>query len=315
MLLGGRFIIDGSMTLGDFTAFTSYLGILIFPILLIGFMSNVIAQAAASHGRITDVLSREMHETHGTRVATLSGTLVVKDVSLTLDGRPVLKQVSFSVEPKTRTAIIGPTAAGKTQLLYLMTGLEQPTTGTITYDGYPLADYQKENFHTKVGLVFQDSSMFNLSIRENIAFSTVVDNEALARAVRAAELDDFLQGLPQGLDTIVSERGSSLSGGQKQRIMLARALALNPRVLLLDDFTARVDQATEKKILANVAREYPELTLISVTQKIAPVEHYDQIVVLMEGEVLAVGTHTQLMHASPEYVQIYESQQSTNRYD
>ena len=116
----------------------------------------------------------------------------------------------------------------------------------------------------------------------------------------------------RGLETMVSERGTSLSGGQKQRIMLARALAINPKILLLDDFTARVDANTEKKILENVSKNYPGLTLVSVTQKIASVESYDQIIVLMEGEVIATGTHQELMKTSPEYVQIYNSQQSTN---
>ena len=157
--------------------------------------------------------------------------------------------------------------------------------------------------------------MFNLTLRENIGFSKTVRDEDLALAISTAELTDFVASLPQGLETVVSERGTSLSGGQKQRIMLARALALNPRVLLLDDFTARVDTATERKILENVQRNYPSLTLLSVTQKIAPVEHYDQIVLLMEGEVLASGTHAELMDSCPEYVQIYDSQRSTQHYE
>nr|MBP7134253.1 ATP-binding cassette domain-containing protein [Patescibacteria group bacterium] len=121
--------------------------------------------------------------------------------------------------------------------------------------------------------------------------------------------------LPEGLETSVSERGMSLSGGQKQRIMLARALALNPKVLLLDDFTARVDAQTEKQILNNLEKNYPNLTLISVTQKIAPIEHFDHIILLMEGEIVAEGTHSELLARSPEYVQISQSQQSTNRYE
>jgi ATP-binding cassette, subfamily B, bacterial len=163
--------------------------------------------------------------------------------------------------------------------------------------------------------VFQDATMFNLTLRENIGFSKTVTDEALGKAIATAELKDFIAALPQGLDTVVSERGTSLSGGQKQRIMLARALALDPRVLLLDDFTARVDATTERKILDNVQRNYPGLTLLSVTQKIAPIEHYDQIVLLMEGEVLASGTHDELMATCPEYVQIYESQRSTRHYE
>ena len=152
-------------------------------------------------------------------------------------------------------------------------------------------------------------------MRENIAFSKTVKDEDLEKAITTAELKDFVDALPDKLDTVVSERGTSLSGGQKQRIMLARALALNPRVLLLDDFTSRVDSTTERKILENVRRNYPDLTLLSVTQKIAPVEDYDQIVLLMEGEVLASGTHAHLLETSPEYVQIYESQRSTSHYE
>ena len=135
------------------------------------------------------------------------------------------------------------------------------------------------------------------------------------KAIETAELSDFIESLPDGLSTIVSERGSSLSGGQKQRIMLARALALNPKVLLLDDFTARVDTNTEKKILNNIAKNYPGLTLVSVTQKIVSIEAYENIIVLMEGELLATGTHKDLLTSSPEYVQIFNSQKSTNTYE
>jgi len=166
-----------------------------------------------------------------------------------------------------------------------------------------------------VGFVFQDSILFNLSIRENIGFSKLVTDEQLKKAIDTAELSDFIDSLPQKLDTIVSERGTSLSGGQKQRIMLARALAINPKILLLDDFTARVDTQTEIKILKNVRRNYPGITLISVTQKISAAENFDQVMVLMEGEMLAKGTHKELMATSPEYNQIYNSQQSISNYE
>jgi ATP-binding cassette subfamily B protein len=236
-------------------------------------------------------------------------------ISLAFGEKQVLKQVSFSAKAGSTTAIIGPTAAGKTQLLYLLIGLLKPTSGTITYDGQPIDDYDAEILHRQVGFVFQDSILFNLTLRENIAFSPDAREGDIEKAIAAAELQDFIGALPQGLDTIVSERGTSLSGGQKQRVMLARALALNPKILLLDDFTARVDSTTERAILKNVHEQYPGITLISVTQKIASVENYDQIILLMEGEVLAQGTHTHLMETSPEYVQIYDSQRSTNVYE
>jgi ATP-binding cassette subfamily B protein len=315
LTLGGHFVITGSMTLGEFTAFNSYLGILIFPILIIGFMSNAIAQAQASYARIGEVLASPVRPDTGTRTTALTGAIAVKDVNLTYGEHRVLTDVSFSISPGTKNAIIGPTAAGKSQLLYLMTGLLAPTSGVIEYDGVPLSEYSKESLHAQVGFVFQDSVLFNLTLRENIAFSTRVEDEHLAKAIDTAELHDFIGSLPEGLDTIVSERGTSLSGGQKQRVMLARALALNPKILLLDDFTARVDTATETKILGNVLRNYPDITLISITQKIAPVEGYDQIIVLMEGEVLGTGTHAELMHTTPEYVQIFDSQKSTEGFE
>jgi ATP-binding cassette subfamily B protein len=315
LTLGGRFVILGSMSLGEFTAFNSYLAILIFPVIVIGFMSNVIAQASASYGRIAMVLNAPAKKETGTLVTDLHGDLAVRNVLVKLGGRDVLKNVSLSARAGTRTAVIGPTAAGKTQLLYLLSGLIQPASGTVEYDGRNIKEYSKQSLHLQVGFVFQDSIIFNLTVRENIAFSKTVKDEDLEKAITTAELKDFIDSLPEKLDTVVSERGTTLSGGQKQRIMLARALALNPKILLLDDFTARVDTNTERKILENVRRNYPGITLLSVTQKIGSVEDYDQIVLLMEGEVLASGTHAQLMETSPEYVQIYDSQRSTSHYE
>jgi len=315
LALGGHFVIAGSMSLGDFTAFNSYLAILIFPIILIGFMSNVIAQASASYMRIGAVLNALEVKEGGRVITELRGDAGTDNVSLAYGEKMVLKNVSFHAGAGTKTAIIGPTAAGKTQLLYLLIGLLKPASGTVTYDGEPIDNYDKEALHRHVGFVFQDSVIFNLTLRENIAFSTTAAEQDIDKAIATAELEDFIAALPEGLETMVSERGTSLSGGQKQRVMLARALALNPRVLLLDDFTARVDATTERTILENVHRNYPGITLISVTQKIASVVDYDQIILLMEGEVLATGTHEQLMETSPEYVQLYDSQRSTSHYE
>lgn len=315
LTLGGHYVIQGSMSLGDFTAFNSYLAMLIFPVILIGFMSNVMAQATASYGRISAVLDAPAPKEGGRTIADLRGDIDLKDVVVTFGEKAALKDVSLSVKAGTKTAVIGPTAAGKTQLLFLLTGLLAPTSGSVEFDGRSIDDYDKTTLHQQVGFVFQDATMFNLTLRENIGFSKTVTDADLEKAIATAELKEFVDSLPQKLETVVSERGASLSGGQKQRIMLARALALNPRVLLLDDFTARVDATTERKILENVERNYPGITLLSVTQKIAPVEDYDQIVLLMEGEVLASGTHSQLLDTCPEYVQIYDSQRSTRHYE
>lgn len=314
LLLGGYYVIDKTLSLGEFTAFNSYLAMLIFPIIMIGFMSNLIARASASHRRIEALLASKA-PAEGALSVNLRGELGCESVSVKLGNKPVLKNVSFSLPAGSRTAVLGPTAAGKSTLLYLLSGLLLPDTGTIRIDGVDIAEYDKKSLHSQLGIVFQDSALFNLTVRENIAFNQQVSEADFNRALETAELTSFVAGLPMGLETIVSERGLSLSGGQKQRIMLARALALNPRVLLLDDFTARVDAVTEQKILTNLARNYPELTLLSVTQKISSVTAFDNILLLMEGELLASGSHAELMASSPEYVQIHQSQQSTQVYE
>ncbi len=315
LMLGGHFVITGSMSLGDFAAFNSYLALLIFPIIMIGFMSNIIAQASASYQRINDVLeASEIPET-GTIKETLHGNIELDHVSLSYDGKPILKDISFKVKGGTQVAILGPTAAGKSQILNLLTDMVKPDSGSILFDDRKIENYEKESFRSQIGFVLQDSVIFNMSLRENIAFSDQVTDESLEKAINTAELQDFIDSLPDKLNTIVSERGTSLSGGQKQRIMLARALAINPKILLLDDFTARVDRNTEKKILANLAVNYPELTLLSITQKVASVRHFEQIILMMEGEVIAKGTHKELLESSTEYVQISNSQRSTSHYE
>lgn len=315
LALGGHYVISGNMTLGDFAAFNSYIALLIFPILLIGFMSNVIARASASYQRIQEVLAIEDVQETGTISATLKGNISLSNINVSYGGKPVLRNVSFSIEGGSRTAIIGPTAAGKTQLFYLLTGLIKPDSGEVRFDGILLNEYDKSSFYSQVGLVFQDSIIFNMSLQENIAFNKTVSESDMQRAIETADLKTLIHKMPQQLNTVVSERGNDLSGGQKQRVMLARALALNPRILLLDEFTARVDIQTEKNILEKVKKNYPDITLLSITQSIEPVKDYDQIILIMQGEIIAAGSHDQLMRSSAEYVQIYQSQRSTSNYE
>lgn len=315
LLLGGHFVIGGSMSLGDFTAFNSYVGLMIFPIIMIGFMANIIAQSSASYERVTALLAAADPQKTGTQSVQLTGPVQLSNITLRFGEKKVLDDISLLIQPGTRTAIIGPTAAGKTQLLYVLSGLVQPQEGRVLYSDVPLSAIDRKLFHRQMGFVFQDSVIFNMTVCENIAFAEDITLEDMQKAIRAAELTDFIESLPDKLETVIAERGLNLSGGQKQRIMLARALALNPKVLLLDDFTARVDTQTEKRILENVSKLYPGITLISVTQKIASVADYDQCVLLMEGEIIATGTHAQLLKSSPEYNQLFESQKSTSQYE
>ncbi|MEN9604759.1 MAG: hypothetical protein RJB39_444 [Candidatus Parcubacteria bacterium] len=313
---GGHQVAAETMTLGEFSAFLAYSNMFIWPIFMIGFLGPMISRGFISLRRIAEIADSPVIEEAGIEVDHLKGDIEFKNVSLTYktaagEEKSVLKDISFVINAKTKTAIVGPTAAGKTQIFYLMAGLAQPTAGDILIDNRPIHDYKISSLLQHIGLVFQDSILFNTTFRDNIAFTDNADESILHKALETAELGTLVKELPKGLNTMVSERGTSLSGGQKQRLMLARALAVQPQVLLLDDFTARVDQATESLILENVAKNYPGVTLISITQKIEPIKAYDKIIVLMEGELIASGTHNELVESSFEYNQIYQSQMST----
>lgn len=346
---GGQRVIEGTLTIGNFSAFLSYTTMFIWPLFVLSFVGTSISRGGVSLKRINEVLDAPIESDQGTYDGELIGDIEFKKVSLIYkdesgNDRSILQDISFTIKHGTKNAIIGPTGAGKTQLFYLLAGLVKPTEGTILIDSRPLAEFKSEAFLARVGLVFQDSIVFNSSFRENISLSdekklasdngeksaardpvkndarnaakyiakdNVKNENVLDKALETAELKDFIEGLPRGLDTHVSERGTSLSGGQKQRLMLARALAINPKILLLDDFTARVDRATEASILENVSKNYPDVTLVSITQKIEPIQNYDHIIVIMEGELVAEGKHADLITDSFEYKQIYESQQST----
>jgi ATP-binding cassette subfamily B protein len=308
---GGSLVIKSEMTLGDLQSFTSYVGTFILPVILLGFLGNTVARAFASYSRISEITNAKIIISEGTLSKEIKGEIQFKNVNLEYNSKSVLQDISFKVTPGTRTAILGPTAAGKSQLFYLLAGLITPQTGEISIDHININEYDKNSLFKQLGLVFQDSVIFNSTILENINFGDRVDQQVLDKAIETAELKEFIETLPNGLNTMVSERGSSLSGGQKQRITLARALVLNPKILLLDDFTARVDQNTEKRIIANLSKNYPEITLLSITQKISSVLDFDQILLIMEGELIAKGTHEELLRESIEYKQIFESQKST----
>lgn len=311
LLVGGKLILAGEFTVGDLMAFHTYVSMLIFPVIALGFISNMIARAMTSYQRISEVLEFEGKSDFGNLNKDIKGGVIFKNVSLKFGQKQVLKDVSFEIKPGSKTAILGPTAAGKTQIFYLMSGLMNPNSGEILIDGVRVKKYSQECLSGQLGLVFQDSSIFNLSIKENVNFQNKEDEENLKKAIKTAALDDFIKTLPEGWETKITERGSNLSGGQKQRLTLARALAVNPKILLLDDFTARVDRSTEKDIFARLKKNYGNITQVLITQQIASVEDFDQIILIMEGEVLAKGSHKELLKKSPEYQQLYGLQMST----
>lgn len=311
---GGRQVMVEDLTLGEFSAFISYFNLLITPIFILGFVSNFISRGFVSLSRIQAVLdSPEIPKQPKKNLIrnTVKGKITFDQVSYEIKGKVLLKDISFSINSQTKNAIIGPTGSGKSLMLALITGLIQPTSGQILIDDIPLNKWDSDYIFKNMGLVFQESILFNASLRENIVFNNKISEVDYQKALKTSNVTEITQSLPDGGNTKISERGTNLSGGQKQRIMLARALVRNPNILLLDDFTARVDIRTEKEIISSLSKNYPDLTLISITQKIEPIQEYDQIIVIMEGELLATGKHKQLLQSSIEYAQIWQSQQTT----
>lgn len=308
---GGVQIVDGTLSTGDFSAFFSYIFIFITPIIMLGFLASTVQKAFVTYQRIREVIDSEEPKLEGTVEKEIEGNIKLKDVTLEIGNKRILDSISFEIKKKSKVAIIGPTAAGKTQIFYLITGLITPNEGEISIDGTITSDFKAENLYKQMGMVFQDSIIFNTTLRNNIAFRSQISDEDVWKAIETAELKDFVNTLPDKLDTVITERGSSLSGGQKQRLTLARALALNPKILLLDDFTARVDINTEKRILTNLEKNYPDITLIAITQKIESIKDFDDIILIMEGELVASGKHDELLKNSLEYNQIFNSQKRT----
>lgn len=308
---GGVQVIDKTLSAGDFSAFFSYIFIFITPIILLGFLGSSVGRAFATYTRLREIIDAEEPKNVGTIKKDIEGNIKLENITLDIANKRILNNINLEIKPRSRVGIIGPTAAGKTQIFYLITGLIQPNEGKVLIDGDNILDYNTDNLYAQMGMVFQDSMIFNTSIRQNIAFRNKLSEEQIWKAIETAELKDFVDSKPQKLEYMISERGASLSGGQKQRLTLARALALNPKILLLDDFTARVDIKTEKKIFENLKKNYPDITVVAITQKISSVEDFDNVILVMEGELIASGKHSELLNKSLEYKQIFNSQQQT----
>lgn len=308
---GGEKVITGSLSIGTFTAFFNYISILILPVIMTGFISNMVVRASTSYQRILKILHAPIQPGTGKIIQDFRKFIEFKNVSLVVNEKYLLKNISFTLQIGKKTALIGPTGAGKTLLLYLLSGLLKPTGGEILIDNNPLSSFDQNFLRNHIAVVFQDSIIFNDSIRENISFGQQIPEQKIKKAIQTSALEDFIKKLSHGLDHMITERGSSLSGGQKQRISLARALVLEPQLLLLDDFTSRVDIHTEKVIFAHLQKNYPDLTLLAVSQKISSVKDFDHLILLMEGELLAEGKHEELLEKCFEYRQIFSSQQTT----
>ncbi len=313
---GGYQIIGGRLTVGELIAFNSYLSFLLFPVLTIGFQAAGISRAGASALRVFEVLDaeREVQDApDATVLPPLRCEVAFEDVWFRYPGgeRDILRGVSFRVQPGQTVAILGTTGSGKSTLVSLIPRFYDATGGAVKLDGHDVRGVTLESLRGQIGIVLQETLLFSGTVRENIAYGKPnATHDEIEAAARDAQADGFVQDLPQGYDTIIGERGVGLSGGQRQRIAIARALLINPRLLILDDSTSAVDAETESLIHAalDALMRDRTRTVVVIAQRIGTVRSADNILVLDEGVVAAQGTHEELLHDSPLYNDILGSQ-------
>jgi len=314
LYFGGKQIIMGTLTLGLWEEFSLYLIYLFLPIALLGFIINQFSQASASATRIFEILDTKNEVTNrpgAIDLPTLQGHIKFEHVTFRYfgGGDPVLNNVSFETMPGQTVALLGATGSGKTTIINLLPRFYDPSEGRITIDDHDLLDVTIESLRAQIGIVLQETTLFTGTIRENIAFGKPdAKQEEIEAAARAAAAHDFIMEFPEGYDTHVGERGTTLSGGQKQRIAIARALLLNPHILILDDSTSSVDLTTEAQIQEALDTLMKGRTSFVIAQRISTVINADLILVLDKGQVVARGKHKDLMEESEIYAEIYNSQ-------
>lgn len=314
LYVGGRQIITGLLTLGEWQEFSLYLIYLFFPIAQFGFIITQLGQASASAERIFEILDAKNDITDKPGAMTLpdvTGTVKFENVTFRYfgGGDPVLKDVTFTANPGETIALLGATGSGKTTIINLLPRFYDPSEGKITIDGHDLRDVKLESLRSQIGIVLQETTLFSGSIRENIAFGKPDASQAeIESAANAAQAHEFIMAFPDGYNTHVGERGATLSGGQKQRVAIARALLLNPRILILDDSTSSVDLNTEAQIQSALETLMKGRTSFIIAQRISTVINADKILVLDKGGIVAEGRHHDLMEDSPVYAEIYNSQ-------
>ncbi|MCB0033469.1 MAG: ABC transporter ATP-binding protein [Anaerolineales bacterium] len=310
---GGWLVIQDTLTLGELVAFTTYLGMLLQPIMRIGRIVPMFAIAASAGERIFSILD-EPAEVANTTAATplprLSGAVTFQDVSFAYqNGHQILKDINFTAKAGEIVALIGTTGSGKSTLINLIARFYEPTSGTILVDGHDLQAHTLHSLRNQLGFVMQDSVLFAATIRENITFGRPeATEEEMIEAARYAQADNFISALPDGYNTHVGERGVTLSGGQKQRLTIARALITDPRILILDDATASVDTQTEREIQKALDHLMEGRTTFVIAHRLSTIQRADHILLLENGRIAAVGTHVQLQERSPKYRELMATQ-------
>jgi ATP-binding cassette subfamily B protein len=311
LLVGGNLVIDGKLSLGEFTAFYTYLLMLIGPMRMLGMALGMAQRAVASGNRLFEILDREPEVASAPGAPELppgAGRVEFRDVSLSYGSAvPALADIDLEVPAGRTVALVGPTGSGKTSLVALIARLYDPEGGTVSVDGADVRDVDVGSLRREIAFVADESFLFSATIAENIAYANPeAGREQIELAARRAQAHGFIERLPDGYDAVVGERGLTLSGGQRQRVAIARALVADPRILILDDATSSVDATTEAEIKRGLREAMAGRTTFVVAHRRSTISLADEIVVMDEGRIVDRGSHQELLERCPLYAEIAE---------
>jgi len=313
MIVGGRILVRGDMTLGDFVQFTLYMGYMVAPVFQIVNFGTQITEAFAGLDRMHEILSEQPEDEDPTRnrsIESIAGMIEFRDVSFEYEpGKPVLRHVSFTAPPGSVSALVGPSGSGKSTLIGLVAAFAKPTSGLVTVDGIDLSTVSLDSYRSQLGVVLQDNFLFDGTIRDNILFGRPEASEDdVIRAAHIARVDEFAERFEKKYDTIIGERGVKLSGGQRQRVAIARAILASPRILILDEATSSLDTESEAYIQEGLAALMRGRTTFVIAHRLSTIRGADQILVLEDGEIIERGTHDRLFRLGGRYYGLYTKQ-------
>ena len=314
MIVGGRAILAGSMTLGDLVMYVFFVGLMVAPLVQIASIGTQLSEAFAGLDRIREIRNMPTEDAEDARrepAGDLEGEVVFEGVDFEYEaGTPVLKELSFRAPAGTTTALVGPSGAGKSTLISLVMAFARPKRGRVLVDGRDLATLRLRDYRRQLGVVMQDNILFDGTIRENIAFARPdASEEEIVAAARIAHCDEFIERFEDGYDTVVGERGVKLSGGQRQRVAIARAVLADPRILILDEATSSLDSESEALIRDGLRSLRRGRTTFVIAHRLSTIQSADQILVIDEGRIVERGTHLELLaNGDGLYRRLYEKQ-------